>query len=60
MNIVEAIRDERLFRPLFKDLSTWANWITVLKAIFAIEMSKKELLFYPVHRQRNTSRTASA
>ena len=42
MNIVEAIKDDRFFRPVFKDLDTWKAWIVLLKALFAIEMTKEE------------------
>jgi hypothetical protein len=46
MNIVEAIKDDRFFRPVFKDLNTWGNWLVLLKAFFAIEMTKEELEVY--------------
>lgn len=48
MNIIDALYDKRLFRPLFRDLSTWSNWVTVLKAIFGLQMDKKELAFLPI------------
>lgn len=46
MNIIDAIRDERLFRPLFKDLGTWAAWIAFLKAVYALPMDPAELEIY--------------
>jgi hypothetical protein len=42
MTILDAIHDPLLFRPLFKSLDTWRAWFTVLKAIFALEMTHKE------------------
>lgn len=42
MNIVEACRDEHLFRPLFKDLSTWASWMVIFKSLFALPMTDDE------------------
>ena len=42
MDIVQAINDSNLFRPLFRDLSTWKTWIVFLKAIFALEMDRGE------------------
>jgi phage terminase large subunit-like protein len=45
-NIIQAIRNAKLFRPLFGDLSTWAAWICWLKAIFAIPMDSVELDLY--------------
>ena len=43
MNIIDAIHNEELFRPYFKDLSTWSSWVCVLKALFGISMSQDEL-----------------
>jgi hypothetical protein len=42
VTIIEAIQDPALFRPLFKDLSTWATWLVVLKAIFGLRMDRTE------------------
>jgi hypothetical protein len=46
MNIIEAINDPGLFRPLFKDLETWRSWIVFLKALFALAMTEEELTLY--------------
>ncbi len=46
MNIIQAIEGEKLFRPLFKDLATWTAWITLLKALFGLPMSRKERRLY--------------
>lgn len=46
MNIVEAIFNDKLFKPVFKDLSTWRSWIAILKALFALPMNKEELDLY--------------
>lgn len=46
MNIIKAIHDEHLFKPLFRDLKTWASWIVFLKALFALPMTKGELTLY--------------
>lgn len=47
MNIIDAIKDERIFRPLFKDLSTWQAWEVYLGALFGlgIEGKKARALF---------------
>jgi len=42
MDIIEAIEDERFFRPLFKDLSTWHNWTIFLKALFGLGIEEKK------------------
>jgi hypothetical protein len=36
VNIIEAMEDPRIFRPLFKDLSTWRMWRILLAAIFGL------------------------
>jgi len=46
MTIVEAIHDANLFRPLFRDLSTWRNWLTCLKAIFGLPMDAGEIALF--------------
>ncbi|MDP2914915.1 MAG: hypothetical protein Q8O91_05635 [Candidatus Aminicenantes bacterium] len=46
MNIIEAIEDRHLFRPLFKDPETWAAWRVFLKAVFALPMDQGELEEY--------------
>jgi hypothetical protein len=46
LNIIEAINDPGLFKPLFKDLSTWRAWIVFLKALFALAMTEDERTLY--------------
>lgn len=46
MNVIDAIRDERLFRPLFKDLKSWNAWIVFLKTVFALPLDPAELGVY--------------
>jgi hypothetical protein len=46
MNIIRAIQDPHLFKPLFRDLKTWQSWIVFLKALFALAMNKEELAVY--------------
>ena len=62
MNIIEALEDRALFRPLFgPDLSTWSAWIVALKAIFALPMADPELEVFRRHtgRERPPSRQVS-
>jgi hypothetical protein len=42
MNIIEAIQDQRFFRPLFKDLGTWRSWLVLLKSIFGLPFEGPE------------------
>jgi hypothetical protein len=39
INIIQAINDPHLFRPLFKDLATWQAWQVFLKALFALPLT---------------------
>lgn len=45
-NIIEAVNDPNLFRPLFRDLETWEAWKAFLKALFALPMDDNELALY--------------
>jgi hypothetical protein len=42
VTILDAIHDDNLFRPLFKNLETWRTWLVVLKAMFALQMTEEE------------------
>jgi hypothetical protein len=46
IDIIQAIFDPALFRPLFKGISTWGSWQTFLKALFALPMDKQDLALY--------------
>jgi hypothetical protein len=52
MNIIEAIKSDKLFKPVFRDLKTWGSWICLLKALFALKMGKKELAVYTKYTGR--------
>lgn len=54
VNIVDAIEDKDLFRPLFKDLSTWSAWLTFLKALYGLKMKPKEYELYQKCTDRKT------
>ena len=46
VNIIQAICDSNLFKPLFRDTNTWQSWIVFLKALFALPMDGAELALY--------------
>jgi hypothetical protein len=46
MNIIEALDDPRVFKPLFRDPSTWSAWRSFLAALFGLPMSDEELATY--------------
>jgi len=51
-NIIEAMDSPELFRPLFKDMSTWKAWRTVLKALYGLEFEKDEQELFTEHTER--------
>ena len=55
MNIVEAIKDKNLFKPLFRDLTTWQPWIAALKAVFGLPMDDSEVSLYKTCTGREKS-----
>jgi hypothetical protein len=46
MDIIKSIHDEKLFRPVFRDLSSWQSWLSLLKAFFGAEMDEADLTLY--------------
>ena len=52
MNIIEAIEDEHLFAPWFKDHRSWTAWFVFLKALFNIRTSNDEFKLFAQHTAR--------
>lgn len=46
INIIQAVRDQRLFASLFTNSASWTAWIVWLKAAFALPMDATELALY--------------
>jgi len=46
MNILQAIDDAAVFRPLLRDPETWAAWRAFLAALFALPMDDDQLATY--------------
>lgn len=43
VSVVEAIRDPLLFQPfLGDDLSTWKNWLTVLRVVYGLPVRQSQ------------------
>lgn len=55
LTILDAIADEQLFLPWFRDRATWATWHVFLAALFALPMTPEQLEIY----QRFTGRTSA-
>ena len=45
-NIIDAVNDDNLFAPWFKDRATWAAWFTFLRALFGLPLLDRELTLY--------------
>ncbi len=58
MNIIKAIHDPHLFKPLFRDVATWASWVVFMKALFALAMTGDELALYQQCTGRQTPPSA--
>src|SRR6185369_9289936 len=41
--IIEALTDDRLLGSSFEDRASWARWFVLLKAIFALPLTKADL-----------------
>jgi hypothetical protein len=55
VTILDAVNDEHLFAPWFKDRATWAAWCAFLSALFALPMSDEQFETY----RRCTGRTTA-
>ena len=39
-NIIQAMESPDFFQPVFKDLSTWANWMIFLKSLYGLPQNE--------------------
>jgi hypothetical protein len=46
LTILDAIRDDKLFAPWFKNKTSWASWFAFLSTLFALPMTSAELTFF--------------
>jgi hypothetical protein len=46
VTIIEALQDEALFAPPFRDRSTWLPWWTFSKALFGLPMNESDLALF--------------
>jgi len=59
-DVIAAIRSPSLFKPWFRDLATWAAWLTFLRTLFALPMDDADLATYSECTGRPTPPTAPA
>jgi hypothetical protein len=60
LTILDAVNDERLFAPFFKNPQSWATWFAILAAIFALPMDAEQLRLYEMVSGRTMAPTAVA
>ena len=53
-DILKACADDNLFGLWFRDKDTWASWLALLAALFALEMTPEQLEIYRKHTGRQT------
>lgn len=46
MNLLDAIEDEALFGPWFKDRETWVAWTAFIAALFGLPMTPEQEVLY--------------
>ena len=46
LSILQALDDQNIFAPHFKDPETWASWRAFLAALFALPLRDKQLELY--------------
>src|SRR5215831_18575315 len=56
IDIIQAIRNPKLFGSMFKSLDSWQAWIVWLKAVFGLPMDESEIELY----RRCTGRNVNA
>ena len=60
VTILDAIRDPRLFSPWFQPPKNWATWQVVLKALFGLPMTPREVDVFSRFTGRTTPPTSPA
>jgi hypothetical protein len=60
LTILDAINDPHLFRPWFKDPTTWAAWVAFLCALFGLPLDPEQLATYRQCTGRNDAPTQTA
>ena len=54
LTILDAMADDKLFAPWFRDRETWSTWSALLAALFGLPMTDEQLAIY----RQCTGRTA--
>ena len=59
-HILDAVRDDHLFAPWFKDKHSWQAWESFLSALFGLPMTEEQLAIYRQCTGRGTAPDAPA
>jgi hypothetical protein len=51
--IIQAIESPQFFKPLFKDITSWKNWLTFLKALYGLPLVEDEQELFKSCTQRD-------
>jgi hypothetical protein len=60
LTILDAVQDEHLFKPFFKNPQSWATWFAILAAIFALPMDAEQVRLYSLASGRTGIPTSVA
>jgi hypothetical protein len=53
ISLLDAIEDQKLFGPWFRDPGTWEAWKAFLAALFGLPMTDEQLAIYKAHTGRD-------
>jgi hypothetical protein len=54
VNIIQAVHDPLLFKPVFRNLDTWKSWLCILRAVFGLEMDEADRALFTTLTGRET------
>jgi hypothetical protein len=60
ITILDAIQDQHLFAPWFRDAATWASWFVFLRALFGLAMTPDQLALFTECTGRTVAPTTPA
>ena len=60
LTILDAVADDKLFAPWFRDRATWNAWFTLLAALFGLPLNEEQLEIHRVCTGRDSPPTEPA
>src|SRR5450759_21927 len=46
LTILDAVADDKLFAPWFRDRATWNGWVALLAALFGLPLTDEQVAIY--------------